>query len=473
MRRELPRIVGPALLIAAIAVAVTVIVIVGSGSGQYVVRAEFADADGLTTDFSVREDGVVVGNVAGVSVTKRDTAMVTMDLDRAAAPIGAGASASIHPSNLLGEKYVQLAPGDRVAPLASNALIPMARTTVSPELDQVLDTFNANTRDATAAFLAEEGDALLGRGSDLAATLQELPGSLDATRQFVAGLAHDNGALGTLIDQSDAILADATPRRLALGHLVNRADGLFTTLAGSQAALRGTIAQAPSTIGQLRTSLYALQNAAAPLGPAAAGLRATAPSLTRTLRQLPGLADAADPTLRTLSATAPTFVKLGQEGTPLVSALAPAATKLADFSAALQPFSTLLQGQFAPILNVIDGWARAISDRDGVGHIYRIEVLLPTSAITGALGAAGDTPKPTTASASGGTQSGLGAVTSGVRSVLGHVLSHRSSGRPATSTPKPPTGAATSATTAPPVAPSSGSGSGSPLGSLINYLLGR
>lgn len=402
------RIARPAAgaALAAVLIAIAAVVILTRPS-PYVVRAEFTDADGLTTHFDVRENGVVIGSVTGVSVTRSDSAMVTMELDKSATPLGAGASASIHPSNLLGEKYVALSAGNVRAPLPSGTVIPLGRTSVSPELDQVLSTFNANTRRATAVFLAEQGNALLGRGGDLAATLQQMPASLDAGRRLIAGLAQDNQALGRLVDESSAVLATAAPQRVALGHLVQRTDGFFTTLASREAGLRGTIDQAPSTIAELHTSLEDLQRAAAPLGPAAAGLRATAPSLTATLQALPSFTAAADPTLRTLTATAPTIVRLGRRATPLVDALQGAGLQLDRFSTAFRPFSTLLNHQFVPILDVLDGWARAIADRDGVGHIYRIEVTAPQSIITGALGAAG----PPSHQRRGGLTSKLGGVT--------------------------------------------------------------
>jgi phospholipid/cholesterol/gamma-HCH transport system substrate-binding protein len=362
------------------------------GASPYVVRAEFHDADGLMASFAVREQGVVVGTVSSVSVTPRDTAMVTMDLDRNATPIGSGASASISPSNLLGEKYVQLDPGNPRVPLRSGTTIPIARTAVSPELDQVLDTFDGNTRAATAAFLTEEGDALLGRGSDLAATLRELPPSLDAARQLVGGLASDNVALGRLIQQSDAILASAAPQRAALGRLITNADGMFVTLASREQGLRGTIAQAPSAFAQLHRTLLALANAAPPLAQAAAGLQRTAPSLTQTLLALPGFTRAAEPTLRTLVATAPALRRLGRGATPDVRALRPTAARLVRFSTALAPISNILQHDMVGVLNVLQGWARAIGDRDGVGHIYRIEVLVPNNVITSVLGSLNSTP---------------------------------------------------------------------------------
>jgi phospholipid/cholesterol/gamma-HCH transport system substrate-binding protein len=376
-------------VIACTALAVLGIVLLSGGSGGYVIRAEFVDAQGLQPDFSVRVQGVVVGHVSAVSVTRHDRALVTLSLDPAVAPVGTGASATIAPSNLLGEKYVLLRRGDLRKPLPSGTLVPLARTSSAPELDQVLGAFDQSTRQATAIFLAEQGNALLDRGQDLGAVLAALPGSLQSGQQLLAGLAHNTQALGRLIDESDRVLATATPQRAPLGRLISGADGALATLAGRERALGNTIIQAPSTLAQLRATLVELQNAAGPLGQAARGLRTTAPSLTATLNALPGFADAAIPTLHTATQTAPALQRLGTQATPVVAALQPTAARLASFSSYLGPVSTLLDNNAGTLLDVIQGWARAIADRDGIGHIYRVEALLPNNTLASVLGAAG------------------------------------------------------------------------------------
>lgn len=366
----------PLLGLAAVAVAV-VVAITQSGSGPYTVRAEFLDADGLRADYAVREQGVVIGRVADVAVTRGDTALATLDLSGAAAPIGTGASVSIHPSNLLGEKYVDLQPGDTARPLPSGARIPLSRTSTAPELDQVLGTFNSDTRRATAMFLTEQGASLLGRGPDLAALLRQLPGTLNADQQLISGLAADNHALGTLVDQSDQILTTITPRRAALGALIGSAQGTLQTLASREAALGSTVASAPAALVQLRRTLDDLHTAAVPIGTAAAGLQATASPLTAALRTLPGFTRAALPALAATGRAAPVLEALGTRGTGPVRALVPVARRLDGFAQALAPVATVFDQHIGQFLDVLQGWARAISDRDGIGHVYRIEILLP------------------------------------------------------------------------------------------------
>jgi phospholipid/cholesterol/gamma-HCH transport system substrate-binding protein len=455
----------------AAAAAVLAVVMVAGGGSPYVIRAEFADADGLRADFAVREQGVVVGRVADVSVTARDTALATLELDRSVVPVGAGATASIHPSNLLGEKYVQLNPGDIRQPQPSGLTIPQSRTSTAPELDQVLGAFSPDTRKATAVFLAEQGDALLGRGQDLASLLQRLPSSLDSATQLVAGLGQDNVALGRLVEQSDRILQVAAPQRTALGRLVSSAQGAFTTLASREQALGETISSAPAAISQLRRTLIALQNAAIPLGPAAAGLRATAPSLAAALRATPGFATAARLALAAIGRAAPALQQLGANGTPVVSALRPAAVQLERFATTLAPVSKLLDRQIGLVLDVVQGWGRAIGDRDGIGHIYRLDTLFPQNTFDTLLDPGAPPPNPTGSDRPAARRATRGRALIATPPPPAAASVPGTSSSPAVHIPGLPAVPLPSAPAAGP--PSGSAGSEAPINSLLRYLLGR
>src|SRR5438128_2030753 len=98
-----------ALAVCALAVAV---IVTSSGSDGYRVQAVFTDANGIRANYWVRVNGAVAGTIAGVDVTPQGQALVTMELNKSVAPIGAGATAEIRPTDLLGENYVQLNRGD-------------------------------------------------------------------------------------------------------------------------------------------------------------------------------------------------------------------------------------------------------------------------------------------------------------------------------------------------------------------------
>ncbi len=356
-----------ALAIAAVALAA----IVTGGSSGYVVYAQFRDAGGLRQGFKVRIDGAPVGQVESLELGPHDYAVAKLAIDPSAAPMGRDARATVRAADLLGEKYVELQPGNRHDPASSGSAIPPSRTGLSVELDDVLNALNVQTRDALHAFINEQGSAFVGRGGDLAATLAVLPPSLDQTQQFLAQFGHDNAALGQLIDESDRVLASVVQQRTHLGELVGSASGTLATLASRRSQLGATVARAPAMLLALRRALAALQGAAIPLGPAAQGLATTAPQLTATLLALPPFYTAARPTLDVLRQVSPTLQSLGTRGTPVVRRLQPLTSELATFSSAFGPVTQTLDQGAADILGVLEGWARSTQARDSGSHVFR------------------------------------------------------------------------------------------------------
>ena len=358
--------------VAALAIAAT-LARPGAG-GSYVVRAEFADAAGLRDHSQVKLGGVKVGSVASMTVTPRDTALVTLHLD--GTRIGAGARALVRPVNLLGEKYVDLEPGDQRRPQPSRARIPLARTGTPVELDQLLNTLDASTRVRLQILIHESGEALVGRGADFGATLAALPPALDQARALVSGFAHDNRALGRMVERSDRVLAAMAGERRALGALVATTGDALSAVASRDRELAGTLQQAAPAFAQMRSTLAHLRRTATSLRPAAAGLRASAPGLASTLRALPGFAEAARPTLRTARTVAPELERLGADATPVVARLRPVAGRLQEFADALAPVSATFDRGVGDLLGYIEGWARAIQVGDGASHMFRNQLVL-------------------------------------------------------------------------------------------------
>jgi phospholipid/cholesterol/gamma-HCH transport system substrate-binding protein len=274
----------PLLILGAVVVVVAVIAS-GAGPERYTIRADFATAGGLRRNADVKIDGVPVGRVSELEITDQDTAMATLEIDAASGPLGEGVAANVRAANLLGEKYLDLDPGDRSRPVDPSAVvIPKSRTGAPVELDDLLNVFDGRTRAMLSVLINESGIALAGRGSKFNQMLVQLPPALDRTRQLVADLGAENRSLGRVVVKSDRFLESMAGERQALGRLVESAEGAFASTASRHAELGETVRQAPATIAQLRQSLLELQRTSAGLGPSAVALRAAAPSMTSLLR---------------------------------------------------------------------------------------------------------------------------------------------------------------------------------------------
>jgi phospholipid/cholesterol/gamma-HCH transport system substrate-binding protein len=363
------------VLAGVVVTALAAVALLGRESG-YLLRLELDDAAGLRSDFAVKVGGVPVGTVEQVELGPDDRAVAELRLEDSVAPVGWDATAAIRPSNLVGEKYVDLEPGDTSRPAPSGMLIPRSRTATPTELDDLLAVLDGDTRVALGIFLEEQGRALGGRGSDLASALVRLPPALDETRELVAGLARDNRALGRLIAESDRVLSPVSRERRSLGRLVEAAGGALDALASRRTELGETIRRAPGTVVQLRRSLIELERAAGPLGPAAMGLSATAAPLEQSLRELPAFVDAARPALRSARRAAPLLTRLGRQASPVVARLRPMTASLDAYVGRLDPVTDLFDRGIADLLGVLQGWARTTRNKDAAGHVLRADLVM-------------------------------------------------------------------------------------------------
>jgi phospholipid/cholesterol/gamma-HCH transport system substrate-binding protein len=370
----------------ALAVIVTVIVATSSGGGGYIVKAEFKDAGGLRKDSSVKIAGVTGGAVTSVVATPRDTAIATIELDSNAAPIGEGASVEVRPTDLLGERYAQLNVGDLNKPLPSGSLIPINRTSAPVELDDILNTFNADTRTRLRILINEAGVALAGRGADFNTLLRTLPPNIGQARALLGQVASQNVALSNLIAEGDRITASVNGKRDDLGTLIIQADRSLGAVADSHAQLGATITNAPGALTQLRAALDQVGSAADQIVPAASSLQRAAAPLTATLGTLPSFADSAHAALQTARQVAPDLVRLGRDAQSPIKALRPTARELESVTRQAQPIlaeedTRAMRDQ----LWFIENWALGMKGRDSLGHFVGANLTFDSSIFQSAL----------------------------------------------------------------------------------------
>ncbi|HEV3232596.1 MAG TPA: MlaD family protein, partial [Candidatus Dormibacteraeota bacterium] len=101
----------------------------GSGTGNYRVKLDFTNADGLVTGNDVLIHGVKAGKVESLDLGT-DVAVVTVSVADAFAPLHGGTKAVVRSLGLLGNHYVEVIPGPDSGPeLANGAEIDISSTT--------------------------------------------------------------------------------------------------------------------------------------------------------------------------------------------------------------------------------------------------------------------------------------------------------------------------------------------------------
>lgn len=347
-----------------------------------VIKAHFSSATNVISGNAVRVNGVDVGQVTKV---ERDPsgrgALISMRVTPEGFTVHQDAQASIYWRTLLGRNvYIDLEPGSTDLPKLGSTTIPMNRTEVQVEFDQLLDSYDKDGRAGVRTFF-REGDKVLsgpqvGRAVDAmtpalrpaAPALQamrgtqpgkDLPQLADNAGQTLGALARDEVALGGFLENGNIVLGVTAARRADLGAMLLRAP----------ASLRET----RTTLKRVRTTLDILDPVAAKLRP---GLRDTAPALNRTT-----------PTLRALSAVTPTaLVALGDlrpalvnlrsasaQGQPLMVGIRPTLARLQD---EILPFlgeenATTTLKNFQAIGPFFSTLASSSSEFDGSGHVQR------------------------------------------------------------------------------------------------------
>jgi virulence factor Mce-like protein len=356
------------------------------GDDAYTVKAVYDDAGGLTENYDVKVDGVPAGSVKRVELGEGDKAVLTLEIDKGAAPIGEGATAIARPVNLLGEKYVDLDLGDRSRPQPSGSTIPPERTGAPVELDDVLNTLDAGTRARLRILINESGVALAGRGADFNSILRVMPKALDETRRVVEEMNEENVRLRSAITAGDRIMASFNDRRSDLQRIVVSASEALNTVAERRADLGATVEAAPGALRQLSTTLGELDGTAQGLIPASRALRSAAGPLEETLASLPAFTDRTRATLKRAVKVAPSLSRLGRQAAPDVRRVTRTVTRLNTFAKDIAPLVRGLErGVLRDAIGLMDGWSRLIQRSDGLGHIFRVRFHIDQEIFTSAL----------------------------------------------------------------------------------------
>ncbi|HYF27353.1 MAG TPA: MlaD family protein [Baekduia sp.] len=301
------------------------------------VVAHFDNATNATTGNQVRVRGVDVGQIEEI---KRDPsgdgALVKMRIEEDGFEIKKDARAAIYWRTLLGRNmYVELDPGSKNAPPLGDDKIPLERTEVQVEFDQLLDSYDEDGRQGIRTFFQEgedalEGDALGKAVSELAPGLKPVPHALRALRgtrpgddlpqlvetggETLDALARDEEALAGLLDNA----------RLTVGVLAAHRNDIEAMLQRAPAAMRDT----QTTMARLRQTLDVLDPVAQELRPGVRKLDEAAPPAERALRRLSAITPTALPALRDLRPALTQLRLASEQGAPFLNDLEPTLERL-------------------------------------------------------------------------------------------------------------------------------------------------
>jgi virulence factor Mce-like protein len=317
-------------------------------------------ANNLLAGSEVQIAGVNVGKVANIS-RNGNGALATLELKPQYAPMRSGGTAIVRTKSLLGEAYVELAPGARGAPpIPDGGRLAASHVRPTVQLDEFLQTFNPNTRERTAQLFAGLATALGGRSQSLNDSLgysAPFAGSLAAVLQT---LDQQHAQLGHLVASSGNVLNALGHRTGLLQAAITAGNDVLDVTARRNRALAATVRALPPFLTQLRGTSNIITAASGDLNRAVAALLPIAPLVQPALDEIVTNV----PEFRTLFRELPSTISAGNHGLPaltqILSAIPAAFRQLYPTTRQLIPLMQLFaayreEGLVGPLANFASG----------------------------------------------------------------------------------------------------------------------
>lgn len=317
-----------ALALAAVAAGLGFASLAGADGGETVeVDAIFDSAGFLVAGEEVRIAGAPVGTITDLQLTDDFKARVTMEIDSDFAPFRADADCTIQPQSLIGDRFIQCAPGTSAAPAleaedGNPPTVPVENTHTPVDLDVVLSTFDEPARDRFAIILSTLGAGVAGRSEELEELIRRSNPALGETKLLLDEIVAERKRIGSLVDESDEILAQLAARKDRVGAFIESGAEATAATAAEQDNLRATIRNLPPLLREVEPSLDRVREIAREGEPVLADLQESAPALDRVLAELPAFAREGRPALAALGNASSRGVKAVKAARPQVPRLA-------------------------------------------------------------------------------------------------------------------------------------------------------
>ncbi|WP_082605699.1 MlaD family protein [Nocardioides sp. Root190] len=362
MRKKL--IAGGAAAALAVAIAGT-----AKANDDYTVDVVLPSATNLVPGSPVKIDGFDAGKVSELKV-RDGKAVVTVTVSDDFAPLHDGTSAKISWKALLGERILDLSPGDdKAAELPDGAVIKGATDRV--ELDQVLAALDADTRKQLNGLIVRLDASFEGSESDLQQTLAAAGPSLEALGQVLSAVGDDGAAIRKLVTRTADMAEIVAQRDEDVRGAIDGFSAGVEAVSTRQEELGRALVELPSTLSQAR----------------------------KTLDSVPGTVDVAQPLLDDLKPAASRLPGVARELAPVLTDLRPVAAQLRPTLESLAPLLRITPGlldsthsvlpqaedalvSLAPALDFVrpytpelvgwlSNWGSAAGNYDSNGHYLR------------------------------------------------------------------------------------------------------
>jgi phospholipid/cholesterol/gamma-HCH transport system substrate-binding protein len=270
---------------------------------SYRLKAHFHEASTLAVEADVRMAGVNVGKVKLKTLDKGgNSTTAEMEIKTQYAPIPKDTKAILRQKTLLGETYVELAPGDKSSGiLKDGGTLPTKQVQPTVQLDEIFSSFDPATRTAFQTWMDELAKTIKGgRSQDLNDAFGNLEGfSSDGSKLFKT-LDDQQVAVKRLVKNTGVVFGAINERQGALRQLVTNSNNTFDALASRDQALAETFHIFPTFLDESKATLARLERFSKNTHPLVNDLKGPADDLGPTVRDLGDLAPHAERVFRDL-----------------------------------------------------------------------------------------------------------------------------------------------------------------------------
>jgi len=364
-------------------------VVLLTGASHYRVSAIVQDASQLVRGNLVEVGGVRIGTIKTITLNNQGQAELQLDItDGSFSPLHQGTTGQVRVASLssVASRYLQLQVGPGTAPkIPANGTIPVQDTQPAVDLDQLLNTLDAQTRSALQDIIHGSATTLRGQTHNLNAGLSELNPALSETAKTVNELNSDSTSFERFIVQTASVVNAVAARNTNFDHAFVQAAALTSTLAGRTQAISRILAEAPPALAQADTTLAALRTTLKQLDPAARLLLPVAPRLNTFISNLRPVARRAVPVL---AATDSLLPELGAALQTLPSLDAAARPAFGATTSAVGSTQPILNATLAALPDVTHGILESFGGNQGGyydanGQYARIAPVLNNLGATG------------------------------------------------------------------------------------------
>lgn len=291
--------------------------------------------------------GVDVGRVVGID-REGTRAIATLELDPRFTPLREGARTIVRAKSLLGEGFVEIAPGPAsAAPVPEGGRLPLSSARRSVALDEFLETFRPGTRQRLRDLFAGIDEAFQGRGPAANEAFGQLaPFAVNSTT-LLESLDAQTAQITRLLANSGDVFGALGERRGSLQAAITNADAMLDATASRNDELAATVRALPPFLDQLRATSTTIAAASGELTGAARALIPVAPAVRPALVAIH--ADA--PEFRALFNDLPPTIAAAERGLPALERIL---ASVPDASGGLYPAAR----ELIPLLDLLGTYRR-------------------------------------------------------------------------------------------------------------------